>query len=106
MLVTLPSYSTMQTSKNRVARVFNRAHFFCARAVLAAALLTSTSCDDDSSTGPTFNSVTLIPSGNVVPLNGTVDITARVADLSGVPVSDGTVVTFTCCAAVSEAAGR
>jgi adhesin/invasin len=105
MLVALTSYPTMQTSNKRFARVINRAHFFCARALLAAALLTSASCDDDSSTGPTFNSVTLIPSGNVVPLNGGVDITARVADLSGVPVGDGTVVTFTCCAAISAGVG-
>src|SRR5262245_56669837 len=92
----------MQTLNAYVARAVKRANFFSARALLAASLVVASSCSDDT-TSPSFNTVTLIPSGTIVPLSGTIDITARVADLSGIPVHDGTAVTFTCCADVSAA---
>ena len=69
------------------------------RAALATALLTApvalVGCDKAPLTAPTDSAVTLFANNTVVALNGTVEITANVTEPGGVPVQNGTQVTFT-----------
>ncbi len=60
--------------------------------VLAAALA---GCDRAPLTAPTDSAVTLFANQTVVALNGAVEITANVTEPGGVPVQNGTQVTFT-----------
>lgn len=60
--------------------------------VLALALV---GCDKVPLTAPTDSAVTLFANNTVVALNGTVEITANVTEPGGVPVQNGTQVTFT-----------
>ena len=52
-------------------------------------------CDKAPLTAPTDSAVTLFANNTVVALNGTVEITANVTEPGGVPVQNGTQVTFT-----------
>jgi len=51
-------------------------------------------CDKAPLTAPTDSSVVLFASSRVVALNGTVEITANVLEPGGIPVQNGTQVTF------------
>lgn len=51
-------------------------------------------CDKAPLTAPTDSEVVLFASSTVVSLNGTVDITANVLEPGGIPVQNGTQVTF------------
>ncbi len=61
-------------------------------AVLAAA--GGVACDKMPLTAPTDSQVVLFTSSRVVPLNGSVEITANVLEPGGIPVHNGTQVTF------------
>lgn len=70
------------------------------RAVLGAStgvclVLLTVGCDKAPLTAPTDSAVTLFANNTVVALNGTVEITANVTEPGGVPVQNGTQVTFT-----------
>lgn len=60
--------------------------------VLAATLV---GCDKAPLTAPTDSAVTLFANQTVVALNGAVEVTANVTEPGGVPVQNGTQVTFT-----------
>jgi len=63
---------------------------------LAAALSAVTvSCEKVPLLAPSGSSIQLISSTNVLPVNGTTEITAQVIEPSGTPPHSGTVVTFT-----------
>jgi hypothetical protein len=65
--------------------------------LLAAALIlaTSAACDKVPLTAPTESTIALFAAGNVVPLNGSLDLVATVTEPAGTPVHNGTLVTFT-----------
>ena len=52
-------------------------------------------CDKAPLTAPTDSAVTLFANNTVVALNGSVEVTANVTEPGGVPVQNGTQVTFT-----------
>jgi hypothetical protein len=58
------------------------------------ALLGSAGCDKMALTAPTQATITLTASSLVLPVNGTIELTATVSEQSGTPVHNGTVVTF------------
>lgn len=60
--------------------------------VLATTLL---ACDKAPLTAPTDSAVTLFANQTVIALNGAVEVTANVTEPGGVPVQNGTQVTFT-----------
>lgn len=62
--------------------------------LLLLALIT-VGCDKAPLTAPTDSAVTLFANSTVVALNATVEITANVTEPGGVPVQNGTQVTFT-----------
>ncbi|MEW5981688.1 MAG: PKD domain-containing protein [Acidobacteriota bacterium] len=63
-----------------------------AAVVLALAFLAS--CDKMPLMAPTGTEITLYASSTVMPVNGSVEITATVIESAGTPVQNGTVVTF------------
>lgn len=72
---------------------------FASRAALGAVGLVLATllvgCDKAPLTAPTDSAVTLFANNTVVALNGSVEITANVTEPGGVPVQNGTQVTFT-----------
>jgi len=56
---------------------------------------TLTACDKAPLTAPTDSAVTLFANQTVVALNGAVEVTASVTEPGGIPVQNGTQVTFT-----------
>lgn len=59
------------------------------------ALLVASACDKAPLTAPTNSAVTLFAASTFVALNGSVEITANVTEPGGIPVQNGTQVTFT-----------
>src|SRR5436190_16169477 len=63
---------------------------------LAAALsVVTVSCEKVPLLAPSGSSIQLISSTNVLPVNGTTEITAQLIEPAGTPPHSGTVVTFT-----------
>ena len=62
---------------------------------VAVSCLTLTGCDQTPLTAPTDSTITLSASATTVPLNGSVELFARVTESSGTAVNNGTLVTFT-----------
>ncbi len=63
--------------------------------MLLVPILALAACDKAPLTAPTDSAVTLFANNTVVALNGSVEITANVTEPGGVPVQNGTQVTFT-----------
>jgi adhesin/invasin len=57
-------------------------------------VLATVACDKVPLTAPTGSTVTLFSNSTIVPVNGTVDITATVIEAGGTQVQNGTLVTF------------
>lgn len=66
-------------------------------AAIAFAAVAATTCGDDTLTAPSDSVITVVASSPTVALNGFVDVTATLVKANGVPVDDGTPVTFVCC---------
>ncbi|HTV01075.1 MAG TPA: PKD domain-containing protein [Luteitalea sp.] len=80
-------------------RVLASPRAFVIRAALGITVLSAPAllvgCDKAPLTAPTDSAVTLFANNTVVALNGIVEITANVTEPGGVPVQNGTQVTFT-----------
>jgi len=64
-------------------------------AVLTAPLALLGACDKVPLLAPTGTTITLFTSTQLLPLNGSAEVTASVLESGGTPVQNGTVVTFT-----------
>jgi hypothetical protein len=64
-------------------------------AVVCLGLAALVACDEAPLVAPTQSTVSVFVTPNVVPLNGTADVTATVIEPAGTAVQDGTLVTFT-----------
>jgi PKD repeat protein len=72
--------------------------------VLGTAATLGASCEKMALTAPTQSTISLFANTNVVPVNGTAEITATVIEQAGTPVHNGTQVTFTTTIGVIEPA--
>src|SRR5687768_4151272 len=71
------------------------ARFFSVSAIVLALSLVAAGCEKVPLTAPTGSTIILTAATNILPVNGTADITATVLEAAGTPPHSGTVVSFT-----------
>jgi PKD repeat protein len=72
--------------------------------LVGAAAAAMVACESIALTAPTQSTISLFTNTNVVPVNGSAEITATVIEQAGTPVHNGTQVTFTTTIGVIEPA--